>query len=192
MWGSFSKVGKGFNVNDSVWQGSNYGFVVNNIVVGAREPVWARQVSRQGRWNGMEAMCPNLSPLYQALLGASKERESSWKCETWGSKLGQPETQAPQCGMWIKVNASANKHLGRSAPIIPAVLITVLCAQWLLLITMCCSFHTLEMDWMDHKMYFKRQAICAEKRDLLYLCTKRSAFHKRGMSGMIVVGWNSD
>lgn len=46
MWGSFSKVGKVVNVSDSVWKGSNYGLVVNNIAVGAREPVWARQVSR--------------------------------------------------------------------------------------------------------------------------------------------------
>lgn len=82
MWGSFSKVGKVFNVSDSVWKRSKYGFAVNNVVVGAREPVWARQVSRQGRWNGMGAMCPNLSPLNQTHLGASKEGESSWKCET--------------------------------------------------------------------------------------------------------------
>lgn len=134
-------------------------------------------------------MHPNLSPLTQTLLDASKERGSPWKGKTWGSKLWQPQTQALPCGMWIKVNASANKHGGKIGTIIPAIMITELHVWWLLLITTCCSFHTLEMDWMDHKMYFKRQAICGENRNLLYLCTKRPACHKHGKRRtMILLG----
>lgn len=92
---------------------------------------------------------------------------------------------ARQCGVRLKVNASASKHVGKIGPIIPAIMSIPLRAQWLLLITMRCSFHTLEMDWMDHKMYFKRQAICGENRNRLYLCIKRHTFHRRGKMG----GW---
>lgn len=72
----FSKIGKAFNVSNSVWEGNKYGFVADNVVVGAREPVWAQQVSRQGRWNSRGAMRPNLSPLNQTLLVQAKGEEA--------------------------------------------------------------------------------------------------------------------
>lgn len=71
----FSKIGKVCNVSDSVWEGHKCGFVVDTVVVGAREPVWAQHVSRQGRWNSRGAMRPNLSPLNQTLLVQAKREE---------------------------------------------------------------------------------------------------------------------
>lgn len=46
---------------------------------------------------------------------------------------------------------------------------------------------------MDHKMYFKRKAICGENRNRLYLCIKRHSFHRRRKMGrMIRLRWNTD
>lgn len=91
------------------------------------------------------------------------------------------------------MNASADKHMGKIGPIIPAIMITEPRVRRLRLNIMRCSFPTLEMDCTDCKMVFKRQAICEENTNLLYLCTKGPAFHKRGKSGvMILLGWNSD
>lgn len=61
---------------------NKYGFVVNKVVLGARESIWARQVSRVDRWKGMGAIYPNLSPLNQTLLSASEERGSPWHGRT--------------------------------------------------------------------------------------------------------------
>ena len=71
------------------------------------------------------------------------------------------------------------KHMRKMRPIVPAVRITVAHAWW------GSSFQTLETHWKDHEMYFKRQAICDEKRNFLYLCTKRLAFCRHGKNRMM-------
>lgn len=93
-----------------------------------------------------DTVCPNLSPLSQALLGARKERGSPWKCKTWGSKLWQPQPQTLGTVVWNpdQSNASAHQHMGKTGPVILAAMIAMLHAWWRLFITMCSSFQTLE------------------------------------------------
>lgn len=44
------------------------------------------------------------------------------------------------------MNASAGKHVGKTGPVIPAIMFILLRVQRLLLINMRGSFHTLERD----------------------------------------------
>lgn len=184
---AFKKVDKVHNVKDnSVLEVSEYYLVANNVGLG--EAVCARQGSRVGRHSGMGIVSSNYSHWVRPSSVPEKKETApgNVKHEVANYVSLKHGHWAPQCGMQIKVR-HLQTNVRKMGPIIPAITITVLRAWWLLFITMRFSFQTPVMDWRDHQMCFERQAICDEKRNFLYLCTKRSAFHRHGKSRIMIL-----
>lgn len=184
---TFKKVGKVHNVKDNgVLEASEYYLAANNV--GLREPVCARQGSRVGRHSGMGIVSPNHSQWVRPSLVPEKKETApgNVKHEVANYVSLKHGHWAPQCGMQIKVT-HLQTNVRKMGPIIPAITITVLRTWWRLFITRRFSFQTPVMDWRDHQMCFERQGICGEKRNFLYLCTKRPAFHRQGKSRIMIL-----